>query len=683
MPQFNPPRPRAATCEDCDEATGSILPGTRTSANVAVKKAPPELSTGASYEKRRRDGSDSGYSSKAGTIDSDLSGSRRMTGPTIQRGIMERERQPYAVSQTRPEAHRQSSSRPQDPPGERQPPKPKKHRHEKGECGVCDHYGWHVDLSKDLPRPTAKASVPPSPQKAQPPLPATTADELAIPVTTRKLSGNRGARPITMYGMPTTFQYQNMPLQGPVVYAPLPQTPQGWTTPLTPTIPYSPSYQYPVAIAPPQLTYIEQVPASYEYYEPVSRPVPEIRPPNPHRRSSSHSQYGQPVIRQASAENLSRPVEKISSHDSRSDTKSRKSNQSEKYDRTMPPPPRPEVVTRRPSLRKSTTHTPTAATSNHRSLNDQIPNMPPLSTSHERRISPSRPPSSYRDPQRPHLPQKSRSDSTSSHATKIGSSERVTTKTTTPTFHTAQPSSLPRERHEDEAEAYQSDRKRLTSNDLMAEVMRKNVLPKRDVFEHSETSSSKSHKSQRSGSRASSGGNGNAKTYLKVGNVNITTDGDVTMDKDGNININTRGVKSRDDGSVQGEQKRIEYVPSVSGRTGPMSAHSENMVSSAKARDRVLPGVNWGLGRVGYPAHPAQDECAVVDELPECEEYQGRGQGYGPEEFERRPASDRGARTKDSGLSGTRNRATSIAGRGSMNQARRRGSHWDEGEPLG
>ena len=35
MPQFNPPQPQAATCEDCDEATGSILPGTRTSANVA------------------------------------------------------------------------------------------------------------------------------------------------------------------------------------------------------------------------------------------------------------------------------------------------------------------------------------------------------------------------------------------------------------------------------------------------------------------------------------------------------------------------------------------------------------------------------------------------------------------------------------------------------------------------
>src|SRR5271170_3817282 len=159
-----------------------------------------------------------------------------------------------------------------------------------------------------------------------------------------------------------------------------------------------------------------------------------------------------------------------------------------------------------------------------------------------------------------------------------GSSERVAAKTTTLPYHTAQPSPLPRERHEVEAEAYQSNRQSLTSNDLI-EAVRKNVLPKRDAFEHSETSSSKSHKSQRSGSRASSGGNGNAKTYLKVGNVNITTDGDVTMDKDGNININTRGVKSRDDGSVQGEQKRIEYVPSVSGRTGPMSAHSENMVS--------------------------------------------------------------------------------------------------------
>lgn len=656
MPKNDHRRPRAATCEDWDETTQTTLADSRTEANVSAKIAVPELTTKASYERKRRDGSDSGYSSKAATVASDLSGSRQWAMPQAGAALVERERQPYSMSKTRPEQSGPTAGRRRSEAEE--PEKPKRVQHLDGTCEICNRYGWHVETGRETSTSSSRTSKPSSPKISRASGQRATSDSQAPPMTKRPSVSAR-PRPLTMYDIPLAMgQHHATIIPAQVSYAAPMGPPAGWSTPSTPIVQYSPiTYSQPFGAVP--LTaqpYLEHVPT---YFEHPRAFVPEIRPPKPTRRMSS---YGDPVIKQKSR---SRSPEKFStSRDDRMRTSALKGGRSEDLDRIiMPPPPRPspaEMVPGRPGLKKSVTYAPgtsSSASSNRRSivLDEEItPIISSTSASQTRRTSPSHPPTSYRGPsfseadrERPVLPSKSASYTSTAQAMRTSSNSvpvpQHVSQTSLPrrpaplstqatsTAMIAPPDASPvRERHEVEAEAYQAaaskPRRSLTSDELTAEALalRKQANAKRSVSERSETGSSLSHRSRGSGSGRSSGDGGRSKgrtnsttrnsLILNVDGVNMVIP---TVNEDGkemrSIKVTTTGkngggvsidfgngesrtVRSesrsrRGDHETEQEPqlKRIERAPSVTSRVSERSATSSQSghgLAGSKGKDR-------------------------------------------------------------------------------------------------
>ncbi|KIW10027.1 hypothetical protein PV08_11803 [Exophiala spinifera] len=607
MPDTERRRPRVATCEDWDEEAQAILPGSRTSANVAIKRSQQELTAQLQEQKPSHDGFDSGYVSRAGTLVSDSSTRSRRKMPELKldtAAVPERTRQPYHIplsAPAKPGLRRQSVSQSKEPPADHhRPVRAKPFVHQPGACWVCDQYGKHIDIKQEMSRASTVAPPQPSSKTSRQVAPRSAKDDDALPDRTRRVSTSRQPRPLSM--MPQAFPQQYMSYGPPVVAT------SGWGTPVTPSVPYnSVPYSYPPPSPMPGTSF-----ASFPQMLPFmdSAPPSEPQSARPSRRSSPvrrPSTYGDPVVRHTYAEAGTNGLEKVPSRESRPVLSSRRSGRVMDDDRiSMPPPPPPQpktqpaeiVLVRRPSARRSKTYHPTEAPLRERYYEsddeyDAPDSRAPLSPMRSRREShsPSRPPTSYRGPSsvetrdRPALPRKSVSYSTGTTTTKIASS-----KVATAPRRTTMPSSvIPLEQKELEAEHYQHRRSK-TSSELTAEALRD--LNKRNSGSKSETGSSYSHKSHQSSSKDSSGRgrshtSGTRTSITLPGGLNIGIPNDY-MDKDGRpLSISVGGLvlsvgtEGKEVARVK-EQKRIERAPSVASR-----ASRKSMSSNMSSRDPV------------------------------------------------------------------------------------------------
>ncbi|KAJ9627395.1 hypothetical protein H2204_009806 [Knufia peltigerae] len=621
MPDIERRRPRVATVEDWDEEAQTTLPGSRTSANVAIKRSQQELSA-LREQKSSHDGFDSGYVSRADTLVSESSTLSRRKMPELKldtAAVPERARQPYHVpfsAPGKPVSRRKSGSHSKEVPVDQlRPAKAKSFVHQPGACWVCDQYGKHIDIKQEMSRASSVAPPPPSSKTTRQTAPRSAKDDDALPVRSRRVSTSRQPRPLSM--MPQAIPLQYMSYGPPVATS-------GWGTPITPSIPYnSVPYAYPPPSPMPGTSFapFPQMPP-YMDVAPPSEPhsARASRRSSPARRSST---YGDPVIRQTYADTGTTNLEKVSSKENRPVLTSRRSSRVMDEDRiSMPPPPPPPpqpkpqpsevVLVRRPSARRSKTYHPTEAPLRERFYEpdddfDVPDSRPPLSPMRSRREShsPSRPPTSYRGPSnieardRPGLPRKSVSYSTPTATTKVASSKAGATPR-----RTTMPSSIiPLEQKELEAEQYQNRRSK-TSSELTAEALRD--LNKRNSSSRSETGSSYSHKSHQSSSKDSSGRgrshtSGTRTSITLPGGLNIGIPTDY-MDKEGRpLSISVGGLvlsvgtEGKEVPRVR-EQKRIERAPSEASR-----ASRKSMSSNMSSRD---------------PVHPSRRLSHIEDRVP-------------------------------------------------------------------
>jgi hypothetical protein len=573
---------KVAYCEDDyedDEEAATPL------ANVAVKRAnAASITKRASYERRRNDGSDSGYSSKTNTNTS--TSSRNMADLKIDT-TMERQPQPYSFIQ-RPETHRRSSSRVRQEVVV-EPPKWKAkyyvHKQEEG-CYVCDTYGEH--LPEDL-RPR-DPPVPPSPRggrKVQEHIPRRAEPQARL---LRRESSGRAARPASMY-VPGPTQL-NYPPQIPNSAHYPPMSPM-WSNPVTPSMPFSPfSYAAPVMTT----TFV----AEPSYFE--AAPQRENRPARTSHRASMH---GDVIIRQSKAE--SRPVELQRTSSTREQSRTREHSRSDPdrakraidYD-GMPPPARPIMtLAHRPGMQKSATYN-TGVTGNSTRGSQLIDDDAAYagrntSPTKERRVEPSVPPSSYRGPTEAFRPpnRTSKSYEIPGVTTKISSSTLPVTPTSHPRRSTT--SGTPAEtRKLADAEEYQSRqslRRSFTSNELTVEALRN--LKQRNPSTRSETSSHRSHHTKSSSSAGGKSKRSNSEIKMVINGVTVLIDAETAKEKnisisthrDGDATFSLSGRGDRDDGGSRvGSQKRIEKAPSATSRTSRVSSKSVG----SKERGREL-----------------------------------------------------------------------------------------------
>jgi hypothetical protein len=616
MPETERRRPPpVATCEEWNEETQTALPGSATTARISAKHhAHHEAIAGFREHRTRSDGIDSGYVSRADTTITESSNAirRKMLDLKLDTtAIRERERQPYQMAQatsSKPPVRRQSSSQVKElPPEQRTPKTTKPAVHARGTCRICDQYGRHIDIKKEMSRPASVAPPPPSPTATRQGGPKIAKDDESLRDKTKRPSLARQPRPLSMVQPSTVpLQYINQSPYGP---PPMVTTP-GWATP---TMSFNPvSYSYtPVSPMPgSSYTPYSQMPLYYEpsmELEPLSaRPS---RRSSPVRRSST---YGDPVIRQSYPEPGMVGLERVSSKENRPPLlESRRSSRVFDNDRhAMPPPPKPQppppdvLVVRRPSNRRSKTYHPQDMPLREQPYESDRYDEEDLgyrdsrghsSANRGRRESPPRPPTSYRGPSvtetrdRPSLPGKSVSYSTPTSTTKVASS-----KAWAPPRRTTLPA-VPLERKEADAEEYLRKSSK-TSNELTAEALYD--LNHRSAGSRSETGSSYSHKSRQSSSKDSSG-RGRSHTSgtmvnLKANgfNMNISTD---QMSKEGrplsisfhdgnNITL-SMGPEGKDS-QRPNEQRRIERAPSIASRASKKSVSSG--VVSNRDQDREV-----------------------------------------------------------------------------------------------
>jgi hypothetical protein len=489
MPATQNNGPRPACVEDFDHDKDTVVSETRV------------------YARTSKDGSDSGYSSRTGTVDGDQQDPGRI-GDLKRQGVqIERERMPYAnvpAVRRRESIHQQKPSRPVAPEPVRAPKEEKKRFcHPKGVCWSCDKAGYHLTaeeldaLKSRLRGEKAPAKEPPKPAREEPKPEIKERDDAG---KLRRMSSHRDARPVMQYppasmqpmaaSYATPVGYYNSGYGTPIPpsgYTPQPPYPYG-SYPQTPTTPLAPQY-----VAQPR----------QEYFPPS---VPEIRPPQPKRASTYGDQdydrmprhYDEPVPSQRSYAPAREDLPLRSESRPATYTTSRNRDiADERYEeerRQMPPPQVPakrSEPVRRPSTKKSYTY----ADSGHgRSSVDEPVDDHPAQNLQRRRSRhpddydrdathalhsvrtrddlPSPAPSSYRSdhkdlPSRP-APRQSVSYS-DPHSTKIVAKgappqEATRRRVTEPL--------TPMDAKVAEAEAYQQKRNSVTSNPVPIEQMR-------------------------------------------------------------------------------------------------------------------------------------------------------------------------------------------------------------------
>jgi hypothetical protein len=591
-----PRRPPRATCEDEDDDDyEDVAEDSRTSANVAAKRSKPELQPKASYERRRNNGTDSGYASRAGTVGSGSPNrrERKVTDLKVDTSFQERESRPYHYTTAKTEP-RQPSSRPStDPPVSKSVGTKKYYKHREGECWVCDKYGKHIDPPKGTP-------VPVSPTLARRPPVAedyVTTQASQVQPRIRRASSNRGSRPASMYaGSAPGIFYETTTLPNSFAHEAPSYPATSWHTPATPlTVQYTPltpvAYtQYPVNTAPPIVTPVE---TQGSYFHAL--PPTKTRPAEPNRRASMYDQSDRPVVEQGKSTSARSREEKERTFDRRPPLQTHRSSQDRDHDRrAMPPPPLPKqeqvLLARRPSIKKAATSTSASVLHRHsQSYETDRDEFPRLEVIRERRAEASLPPTSYRGPSAaiPDRPpnRKSVSYDLSRHSIEVAA--RTTSASEPQSRRLTEPS--PVERYEAEAEAYQrkrgaSDIQDLRSHSLTAEALRK-VPKERPLEARSETNSSQ--KSRNSSSKGSSGaktGQSNSEIMMRINGIAVGIPGDSGQ----RITIQSKGVNISVGGKGRGSEK--EYASSRAGRTPSVASRTSKTSSSREKEKRVERG---------------------------------------------------------------------------------------------
>ena len=634
-----------ASVEDWDDEAQAPLPGTRTTANVVVKRDLTDSDASPPLPHYNYDGTDSGYASKAPTVSSMASSSRRRhTDLKVDTSnLVERERKPYLVSATRPVIDRQSSSRPREKEVKEPKPVKKPFRHEEGICWVCDRYGYHFD-PKVTGKKEAPQVTPSTPQISSQPTrttaPKVKTEEAPRPLT-RRTSSNQ-SRPASMYAATSV----HTPFQQYAV------APNVWPTATTPVVAYSSYYVPP----PPPVTHGYFQPQQYFYEpQPVFEELQMAPPPQPTQiRRSSTINHERPVLEKKPSR-TSNVVKRTVSPDKRPQIVPHKSTRSIDADKiAMPPPPKPvhaTVATARPRPGRSQTYHSNASANRHSRYEEEETDFDideqdyfdqrALVSHKETPASPSRPPSSYRKSmlpemmERPSLKEKAKSYQDGTNAVQVASSSRqdyMPRRRTTESLPTS-------EQREADVEAYIRERGSM-GVELTAENLKtlKNHVTRKVSDQRSESGSTGSHVTHQSSSKDSSGGRGRASSALAHApktsmNININglnlniTDGGVDNQSRPPVKIDLGpmqiSMNNRDKENIDSKKqlKQIERAPSVSSRPSRRSLTTGSLVSaSGQRRDKdetlSIESVRENPRRTSYADDDDEDhERELIEQL--------------------------------------------------------------------
>ena len=354
MPERPSTGPRPACVEDFDDDRNSVLPDTR------------------AFAKTVKDGSDSGYSSRTGTVDGERADARKLADMKSQAAQIERERQPYSGGpgvRRRESVSQQKPIRPKAPETAHSKDVEKKFCHPpSAQCWSCDKVGYHMtqeELDDIRARLSGQAPKPQSPKAARKPSTQQVKDR-DVEAKLRQTPSYHQARtpmqfpPSATQPMPASYASPSGFYAPPVYHSPM--------TPVYSSQPYN--YNYPPTPSTPGNGLYAPQPGPQEYFS--QQPIPEIRPPNPRRRSSVYEGQEVPRPRRETIEpdpprradpRLTQAV--VSKKESRPSMPQHQSNRSIEEDRyeqdrcRMPPPERPvktSELARRPSMKKSYTH---------------------------------------------------------------------------------------------------------------------------------------------------------------------------------------------------------------------------------------------------------------------------------------------------------------------------------------
>ncbi len=381
---------RAATCEEWDEDAQTILPDTRTSANVAAKRSKPELVPTESDRPRFSEGDDGKMSGRHKDTQNDppTRKGKKSSGLKLNTLFPERESRPYssgpprkqpAQSAGRPAAQRSISRAEKPEPMMRHPP---------GQCRSCDSYGYHILEPSEAQAHPKEKSIPQSPLVT-----SQQASQQAPPATQRPEASRNQSRPTRRQSSheqrPTSYHagmsYSAFPVQA------FPAS--DWN--MLPTTPFSAYPQTPYAQTPtlpflnPFELYSQSMPLQYSQQAP---PPSGPRPQEPRRRTSTRAE---PIIQQSPILADKPHLGRTRSH--RETQRSQDPSMSRQEDaRKRMPPPQIIPAARRPNIIKANTtiYTPTSyqkeqGIRNGGSASAPLPYIDP---------KPDRPPSSYRKP---------------------------------------------------------------------------------------------------------------------------------------------------------------------------------------------------------------------------------------------------------------------------------------------
>ena len=324
MPDSRHKRPEPACVEDFDDDKDTVISSSRAFATAG---------------RGLKDGSDSGYSSRAGTVDGDKHDIRNRA-QNIDTGhpLMERQRKPYFSGpipvQQKHVTEQKSSSQPKVSKQADPPKDPKKFCHPDGICYTCDRMGYHMTQEElDAIRHQLSASKPAKEQK--PPVlndrTVRTDERIGTEDKLRRMSSSKGRRPPLQNppstARPTYADYNPSPIQ-PLVYA------------TTPQVMYAPTYSYAYPATPiTPSTPMHGIKSADVYYFNL-RDTTQDRPA-PKHRNSMYEKSRMPIADYDTREHYDVPVIKppVPRSSNRPDAE------------LMPPPPRKTNSQRDPNDR--------------------------------------------------------------------------------------------------------------------------------------------------------------------------------------------------------------------------------------------------------------------------------------------------------------------------------------------
>ncbi|RMZ88019.1 hypothetical protein DV736_g4752, partial [Chaetothyriales sp. CBS 134916] len=592
MPGTESKYPRPACVEDWDEDTQTSLSSTRATANAAAKRTTAGRGAGPSQLTYIRDGSDSGYSSKAGTVASTSTNGKKSRHLTVNTSVPERKRQPYSMTpQSQSNALPDSHDKPSGAHHVQPSTKRERFKHPPTVCWVCDEFGYHPDANE-----LAKLIQPPTPTSPKANKKSGKVEQEAPKKPSRLLS-MRESRPTVIYAPTTTPNFYPVTSTYP---------PSGVSTPITPQ-PQMPYVQEQIVY-----TYAPVTPITPQYVVEPGQPD-HFRPqPGKKDRSSKTNRlsniYDHPVIHHSQPQEA-KATNSTSSRQARPTVKSHPSHRNvdqQRVDReAMPPPERPkQKSTGRSRSKDSAAYAPNDIDDHYSRAVDH-----PNPKASRRESSPIRegraPPSAYRPVEqaggtasRPHMRHKSMSYSDQIPTTQVGVPSPVEGSTSHRRRNTTSSDrSASHDRQAADAEAYIQRKSRLTAEQLTAEKIAEMKTSKHVVSSRSETGSTFSQHSHQSSSKSSSGRDRShtrgQHTSISINGIKVEIPQDYSDHKGRPLSMQLGGVsisvgnKDKSTSADKRDHRLIEKAPSVASHRSKRSV-TDSSHGSSKSKGKHL-----------------------------------------------------------------------------------------------